>query len=244
MLSDANISSGFDPRVRFHHPSQRLLVICFLLVSINHLWFFHILAKRLQKLILDFIRNIQSKVQIRRFLEFPFSDVPAFAVVLWSCNPGNTVIVVKVETLLSLLFGQVRVAVVVDKDSCGSYAISYIIRLASILQTSMRLVIRNSGLQTVDGRPDDPIQRFRVHGHLDRNPRRLETLRIGIRQVRSDCRIESRVLPEGHDWSRGLEDVGENNNGEEQAEENVQGNCQNQCDSDEGSVGHDLEDDI
>lgn len=103
MLPDANISPSLDPGVRFHHPLQRLLVICLFHVWIDHLWLLHVLHKRLDKLILYFIRDVQCKVQVRRFFELPFPNVTALAVVLRSCNPRNSVIVVEIKALLLLL---------------------------------------------------------------------------------------------------------------------------------------------
>lgn len=120
MLSDTDISSSLDPRVRFHHPRQCLLVVSLFLVKIDHFGLFHILPKCLEKLVFHFIRDVQSKVQIRRFLEFPFPDVAAFAVVLRSRNPGDTVVVVEIETLLPFVFRQVRKAIVVDENRRSS----------------------------------------------------------------------------------------------------------------------------
>lgn len=115
---------------------------------------------------------------------------------------------------------------------------------ARTILTTVRLVVGNGRFQAGNRGTNDSIQGFRVHRHLDCNARRLESLSIGVRQVGADCRIKSRVLPERSYRAHSLEDVGENNDGEEQTEKYVQWNRQNQYKPSEEPISHNLKDKV
>ena len=72
--------------------------------------------------------------------------------------------------------------------------------------------MRDGGLQTVDCRDNDCFETFFVHRHLDGDVWRLEPVLVRATQAGFLSRETARVVLDGADGTKDLEEIGEDGN--------------------------------